>query len=76
MDTTAVIVGFIGIALGAGLTALLTRRNERRSHADELLAQAVNGRALLSGFQPRCRGQRATFEPIDHGEPSLRREAV
>jgi hypothetical protein len=42
MDAGAVIVGFVGIALGAGLAALLTRRNERRSHADELLAQAVN----------------------------------
>lgn len=36
------IVGFAGIALGAALTALFTRRNERQSHADELLAQAVN----------------------------------
>jgi hypothetical protein len=42
MDASAVIVGFVGIALGAALTALLTRQNERRSHADELLAQAVN----------------------------------
>jgi hypothetical protein len=42
MDTSTVIVGFVGIALGAALTALLTRQNERRSHADELLAQATN----------------------------------
>lgn len=40
--STAAIVGLVGVVLGATLTALLTRRNERRSHSDELLAQAVN----------------------------------
>jgi hypothetical protein len=42
VEATAVIVGFGGVALGATLTALLTRRNERRSRRDELLAEAVN----------------------------------
>jgi hypothetical protein len=40
--STAGIIGLVGVILGSGLTALLTRRNERLSHADELLAQAVN----------------------------------
>jgi hypothetical protein len=40
--STATIVGLVGVVLGAALTALLTRRNERLSHADELLAQATN----------------------------------
>jgi len=36
------IVGFGGVALGALLTAWLTRRNERRSRAEDLLVQALN----------------------------------
>lgn len=42
VDVTALIVGLGGVALGALLTALLTRRNERRSRGDDLLAQAAN----------------------------------
>jgi hypothetical protein len=42
MDVTALIVGLVGVALGSLLTALLTRRNERRSRGDDLLAQAAN----------------------------------
>ncbi len=48
------IVGFGGVALGALLTAWLTRRNERRSRAEDLLVQALNldpprGGGFLSG---------------------------
>jgi hypothetical protein len=42
VDVTALIVGLGGVALGSLLTALLTRRNERRSRGDDLLAQAAN----------------------------------
>lgn len=43
MDAATVgVIGLVGVVLGAALTALLTRRNKRLSHADELLAQAVN----------------------------------
>lgn len=42
MDPTALIVGLGGVALGSLLTALLTRRNERQSRGDDLLAQAAN----------------------------------
>lgn len=36
------IVGLGGVALGSLLTALLTRRNQRRSRGDDLLAQTAN----------------------------------
>jgi hypothetical protein len=42
VEATAAIVGLAGVALGTLLTALLTRRNQRQSKLDELLAQAVN----------------------------------
>jgi hypothetical protein len=75
MDTSAVIVGFVGIALGALLTGLLTRQNERRSYADELLAQAVNDAIALvaSGKSPDAQTRYASaVSPVAlHGSPRV-----
>jgi hypothetical protein len=75
MDVSTVVVGFSGIALGAALTALLTRRNERRSHSDELLAQSVNDAidaiaGVASGSQEaRPRYASAVSRVALHGSP-------
>jgi hypothetical protein len=78
MDTSTVIVGFIGIVLGAALTALLTRQNKRRSHADELLAQAVNDAidaiaAVAAGISPdaQARYASAVSRVALHGSPQV-----
>jgi type II secretory pathway pseudopilin PulG len=74
MDTSAVIVGFVGIALGAALTALLTRQNERRSHADELLAQATNDAIALVAAghsEAQARYASAVSRVTLHGSPRV-----
>lgn len=78
MDASAILVGFAGIALGASLTALLTRRNARQSRSDELLAQAVNDAIdaiadVAAGTAPdaQARYASAVSRVALHGSPQV-----
>src|ERR1700722_14649353 len=86
MDAATVgVIGLVGVVLGAALTALLTRRNKRLSHADELLAQAVNDAidaiadvAAGTAHDAQARYASAVSRIALHGSPQTgaRRRAV
>jgi hypothetical protein len=74
----ALVVGFGAAIVGAGVGAFLTRRNERASSADRLLAEAINDLVAAiaevtggSGQDAMNRYASATARVALHGSPEV-----